>query len=82
MFLQLIPFGSGAYVAMDLPFAILSFPDPADPDVVCSGYQTGVLWIEGAAEVHRYTTTFQHLQAAALSIKESAALMTSVLSDA
>jgi transcriptional regulator with XRE-family HTH domain len=81
MFLQLIPFGSGAYVAMDLPFAILSFPDPADPDVVCSGYQTGVLWIEDAAEVRRFTTAFHHLQAVALSIKESAALMTSVLSD-
>jgi transcriptional regulator with XRE-family HTH domain len=81
MFLQLIPFGSGAYVAMDLPFAILSYPDPADPDVVCAGYQTGVLWIEDAAEVHRFTTTFHHLQAVALSIKESAALMTSVLCD-
>jgi transcriptional regulator with XRE-family HTH domain len=81
MFLQLIPFGSGAYVAMDLPFAILSYPDPADSDVVCTGYQTGVLWIEDAAEVHRFTTTFHHLQAVALSIEESAAVMTSVLSD-
>jgi transcriptional regulator with XRE-family HTH domain len=81
MFLQLIPFGSGAYVAMDLPFAILSYPDPADPDVVCTGYQTGVLWIEEAAEVHRFTSTFHHLQAVALPVKESVALMTSVLSD-
>jgi len=81
MFLQFIPFSSGAYPAMDLPFVILAFPDPADADVVCTGYQTGVLWIEDAAEVDRYNLTFHHLQAAALSLADSAALMASVLKE-
>ena len=80
-FLQFIPFSSGAYVSMDLPFAILAFPDPADPDVVCIGYQTGVLWIEDLAEVDRYNVFFHHLQAAALSLDDSAALMTAALKD-
>jgi transcriptional regulator with XRE-family HTH domain len=80
-FLQLIPFSSGAYVAMDLPFVILGFPDPADPDVVCAGYQTGVLWIEDMAEVHQFNTLFHHMQAAALPLDDSAALMISVLKD-
>ena len=79
MFIQFIPFSSGAYVAMDLPFVVLSFPDPADPDIACIGYQTGVLWIEDLAEVDRYNLFFQHLQATALSIDDSAALMTSLL---
>jgi transcriptional regulator with XRE-family HTH domain len=81
MFLQFIPFSSGAHVAMDLPFNILGFPDPADPDVVGIGYGTGVLWIEDLAEVDRYNVFFHHLQAAALSPDESAALMTAALKD-
>jgi transcriptional regulator with XRE-family HTH domain len=81
VFLQFVPFSSGAYVSMDLPFVILAFPDPADPDVVCIGYQTGVLWIEELAEVDRYSVFFHHLQAAALSLEDSVALMTSVLKD-
>jgi transcriptional regulator with XRE-family HTH domain len=81
VFLQFIPFSSGAYTAMDLPFVILGFPDPADPDVVCTAYQTGMLWIEDIAEVHRYNLAFRHLQAAAIPLADSASLMTSVLKD-
>jgi transcriptional regulator with XRE-family HTH domain len=80
-FLQLVPFSSGAYPALDLPFVILGFPDQADPDVAAIGYATGVLWIEDMADVDRYNQLFRHLQAAALSPADSAALMTSVLAD-
>jgi hypothetical protein len=41
----------------------------ADPDVVGLGYPTGALWIE-------------YLQAAALSLDDSAALMTAMLKEA
>jgi transcriptional regulator with XRE-family HTH domain len=81
MFIQVIPFGGGAHIAMDLPFVILAFPDPADPEVVCVGYATGMLWIEGITEVSVYNKAFEHLQAAALSFDESASLMTSVLKE-
>jgi transcriptional regulator with XRE-family HTH domain len=81
MVLQFIPFASGAHVALDLPFVILGFADPADLDVVAVGYATGVLWLEDADEVHSYNTFFRHLQAAALAPADSAALMTSVLKD-
>jgi hypothetical protein len=81
VFLQFIPFSGGAHAAMDLPFVIMSFPDPADPDVVSVGYQTGVLWIEDMNEVHRYNVLFHHLQASALSLDESVGLMTSVLKE-
>jgi transcriptional regulator with XRE-family HTH domain len=79
--LQFIPFTSGAHVALDLPFVVLGFSDPADPDVVAVGYLTGVLWLEDTAEVNSYNTFFRHLQAAALSPRDSAALMNSVLKD-
>jgi hypothetical protein len=81
MFLQFIPLSSGAHVAMSLPFVVLGFPDLADADVVGIGYATGVLWIEDTAEVERYNVFFHHLQAAALSLSDSAALMASVLAD-
>ena len=81
VFLQVIPFGGGAHMAMDLPFVAMSFPDLIAPDVVCIGYPTGVLWIEELDEVDRYNRLFHHLQAAALSFVESVALMTSVLKD-
>ncbi|MGH3302126.1 MAG: helix-turn-helix domain-containing protein [Streptosporangiaceae bacterium] len=81
LFLQVIPFSGGAYVALDLPFVVLAFPDPVDPDVVCMGYATGCLWIEDMAEVDRYNLFFHHLQAAALSFDDSVALMTSVLKE-
>ncbi len=80
-FLQFIPFTSGAYPALDLPFVVLGFPDKADPDVAAIGYATGVLWIEEVADVHRYNVLFNYLQAAALSLADSAALLTSALKD-
>jgi len=79
--LQCIPFTSGAHVALDLSFVILGFSDPSDPDVAAVGYATGVLWLEDTDEVHSYNTFFRHLQAVALSPRDSAALMTSVLKD-
>ena len=81
VFVQFIPFSGGAHVAMDLPFVIMGFPDPADPEIVCMGYPTGVLWIEDTAEVHNYNMFFRHLQACALPLDDSAALMISVLKE-
>jgi transcriptional regulator with XRE-family HTH domain len=80
-FVQFLPFGAGGHVALDLPFVILSFPDPADADVAAIGYPTGVLWIEDPAEVEQYNILFRHLQAAALSLADSTALMASALED-
>jgi len=79
--LQVIPLGTGAPVVMDTPFVIFKFPDRSDTDIVCVGYATGALWIEDAAEVRTYATLYRHLQAAALSPTDSAALMSSVLQD-
>ena len=79
--LQVVPCSRGAYPAVDQPFIILAFPDPVDPDVVCIRYQTGLLWIEDINEVDRYNMFFHHLQAAALSFEDSAALITSVLKE-
>ena len=52
IFIQVMPYSSGLHIAMDVSFTIMAFPDPGDPDVVCIGYPTGLLWIEiGRAHV-------------------------------
>jgi transcriptional regulator with XRE-family HTH domain len=81
MLLQIIPFAAGPQILVDLPFAILAFPDQGDPDVVCIRYPTGTVWIEDTPEVCTYNMLFRHLQAVALSHDDSAALMTSALKD-
>jgi transcriptional regulator with XRE-family HTH domain len=81
MFIQVMPYASGPQIAMDVSFAIMTFPDPADPGIVCIGYPTGLLWIEDLTEVSQYNRLFNHLQAAALSFENSAAFMASVLKE-
>jgi transcriptional regulator with XRE-family HTH domain len=79
--LQVLPFRTGAYLPMDMPFIILGFPDEADPDIVAVRYPTGVLWIEDPAEVDQYSGFFRYLQAAALPYGKSAEFLASVLKD-
>ena len=80
LFIQLMPYDGGIQ-AMDASFTIMAFPDQADADVVCIGYPTGLLWIEDLAEVDQYNSLFRHMQAAALSPRDSAALMLSALKE-
>lgn len=81
VFIQVMPYSSGVQIATDAAFTIMAFPDPADPDVVCIGYPTGLLWVEESTEVDRYNELFRQLQATALSFEESASLMVSLLKD-
>jgi hypothetical protein len=73
--LQVVPFAGGAHPAMDGSFKLLGFPEPSDPNIVYIEYHTGALYLEKAAEVQRYSLTFDHLRATALSVDASRALM-------
>jgi len=79
--IQVMPYNSRVHISMDASFTIMGFPDPADPDVVCVGYPTGLLWVEDTTEVDWYNDMFRQLEAAALSPEDSAAFMTSLLHD-
>jgi transcriptional regulator with XRE-family HTH domain len=81
VFIQVMTYSSGLHISMDASFTIMEFPDPADRDVVCIGYPTGLIWVEDITEVDRYNDLFRQLQAAALSPDDSAALMTSLVND-
>ena len=73
--LQVVPFSAGAHPAMDGSFYLLTFPEPADPQIVYFEYYTGALYLEKSAEVQRYRLMFDHLRAAAQSVDESRARM-------
>jgi transcriptional regulator with XRE-family HTH domain len=79
--IQVMPFNASLRVAFDTSFTIMTFPDPADPDVVSIGYPTGMLLIEDLTEVDQYNILFRHLQAAALSPDDSVALMLSAIKE-
>jgi transcriptional regulator with XRE-family HTH domain len=78
MTLQVVPFSVGAHPAMDGSFSILSFPEPADPNIVYFEYHTGALYLEKTSEVSRYKLMIDHLRAAAQPVDTSRALIARV----
>ena len=76
--LQVMPLGAGAHPGMAGSFMMMSFPEPADPDVVYVNYSTGSLFLEKPEEVARSALIFNHLCAAALSISQSREMVSHV----
>jgi Domain of unknown function (DUF5753) len=72
---QVLPFRAGAHAAMNESLIVLSFPVPADPDVVYLESQAGSLYLEQRPEVESYAAMFSHLIAKALDQDESRALI-------
>lgn len=83
---QVLPNAMGAHAAMDGGFTILDFAEPVDPStepvdpsIVCIETATDSLYLEKADELHRYTVTYSHVQALALSPEDSARFMESMI---
>ncbi|HEY0700778.1 MAG TPA: helix-turn-helix transcriptional regulator [Micromonospora sp.] len=72
---QVIPFEAGAHAGMPGSFVIMDFPDPADPALIYIDSMAGDLFLEAEAEIRRYTTIFEHLQATALDPASSRTLI-------
>jgi transcriptional regulator with XRE-family HTH domain len=76
--LQVLPFSAGAHAGMDGAFHVISFPDPADPDVVYIENTTSDLYLEDTDAIRRYKQLFDHLRATALDPVESVAFLANV----
>ncbi|MCX4846862.1 helix-turn-helix transcriptional regulator [Streptomyces sp. NBC_00893] len=76
--IQVIPFETGAHAGMTGNFVHMDFPDPADPELVYVDTPAGDLFLESEAEMRRYKSMFEHLQAVALGPNESAGLLARV----
>ena len=74
--IRVIPFAVGAHPGMPGSFALIKFPEPEDPEVVYIDSMAGDLFLEGEAEVDRYSSTFEQLRALAASPGESYELLT------
>jgi hypothetical protein len=69
--LQVLPFAAGAHAGMDGTFAILDFPEVADPDVVYAENATGGLFLEKTDVLKKYSSIFDTIRATALTPEES-----------
>jgi transcriptional regulator with XRE-family HTH domain len=67
--IQVLPYSAGAHPGMGGPFVLMGFP--TDPDIVYLENLTTSLYLEGEADVGRYTLIFDHLRATALSQEET-----------
>jgi transcriptional regulator with XRE-family HTH domain len=74
--LQVLPVCAGAHPATAGSFDILEFPSPHDPDAVYVETMTANRYVENDAEIYRYSLSFDHLRAMALSPAESVAFLT------
>ena len=73
--LQILPLEIGAHAGMEGSFVLLSFPHESDPDTVYVTMATGGVFQEKPDELHRYSTIFDLLTGAALSLEDSVALV-------
>ena len=64
---QLIPFAAGAHPGMPGSFVVMSFPDPADPEIVYLDSMAGDLFAEAMDDISQFSGVFDYLRAVALS---------------
>ncbi|GAA2783428.1 MULTISPECIES: helix-turn-helix domain-containing protein [Crossiella] len=75
---QVLPNSAGAHPLIGDNVALLEFPDPVDPPVVFLENSAGWQGMKKAAEVRRYKLAMDHLTMAAMSQKDSVALIAKI----
>lgn len=78
--IQVLPYAVGAHPGMAGSFAIMDFPDPADPELVYIDSMAGDLFLEREADVRRYNRIFEHLRATALGPADSLCFISEIAS--
>ncbi|GAA4634938.1 helix-turn-helix transcriptional regulator [Actinoallomurus vinaceus] len=79
--IQVIPFTSGAHLGVASAFGILDVGDHGDLRVVTVDSLTAMSYREEESDIQAYSSTFDHLQAAALSEQDSQKLIQQLLSE-
>ncbi|GAA3509080.1 helix-turn-helix transcriptional regulator [Actinomadura keratinilytica] len=72
---QVLPYAAGEHAGLDGRFTILSFPDPADPDIAYVEGTMGDVYVESAEETGVHRRRFDRIVEAALSPEDSAHLI-------
>lgn len=76
--IQVLPFRIGVHAGLDGEFTILSYDDPADPDLVYLETMADERFEESPAVTRRYNAIFNELRAAALNPAESVRTLVNV----
>jgi transcriptional regulator with XRE-family HTH domain len=72
--LQILPFSTGAHIAMAGSFTLLHFPGPTTSDIVYVENMADELFIENEAQTFHYALAFERLTELALGPEESVTL--------
>jgi transcriptional regulator with XRE-family HTH domain len=73
--IQILPYDAGAHAGLDGRFTVLSFPDPADPDIAYVEGTMGDVYLESVEETGQHRTRFEQISTLALSPAESIRLL-------
>ena len=76
---QMIPYDKGAHPGMSGSFVHMAFEDPLDPELVYIDTLAGDLFLEAEPDIRRYRSMFEHLQAIAMSPRETTAALTAAV---
>ena len=76
---RILPFTAGAHPATHGSFAVLEFPDPDDPHIVCLDILATTLYREGLREVGAYQLAHERVATLALGPEESSALVSDMI---
>jgi transcriptional regulator with XRE-family HTH domain len=80
--IQILPFAAGLTLGMHAPFVIVSFTDPADPDVLFLESPRGdTLVANDASEISRYHGMFEDMQKTSLSDSDTVKFLNGLLRD-
>lgn len=72
---QVLPYTAEAHAGLDGRFTILSYPNPADPEIAYVEGTMGDVYLESAEAIAKHGDRFQRIEEAALSPEESAHLI-------
>ncbi|RAY11837.1 transcriptional regulator [Actinomadura craniellae] len=73
--IQVLPYEAGAHAGLDGRFTILSYPDPADPDIAYVEGTMGDVYLESASETGQHRERFDRIAGSALSPADSIRLI-------
>ncbi|MEU3210380.1 helix-turn-helix transcriptional regulator [Nocardiopsis alba] len=77
--IQVLPYSSGAHLALAGPFTILDFPTAKDAPIVYVETAVDGLYLDGLEEIERYTLAFGNVQGVALSTTLSFQMIDDIL---
>ncbi|MDR7301952.1 transcriptional regulator with XRE-family HTH domain [Haloactinomyces albus] len=79
--LQVLPFTAGAHAAMGSSFHLLQMRDPSEAKVIYTEDLASSDYLDGPAQIERYSLVFDRLQVAALGETETAAMLDRAIRD-